>query len=67
MKQFRKVASEVRRVCGCGCSYEARYVKEYIGAAQPVWAVGEYWDACAYTGEAFKLDYNQGEPIKRCL
>ena len=48
------------------CSYEAQYVKEYIAAAQPVWAVGEYWDACAYTGEAFRLDNNQGEPMERC-
>ena len=46
---------------GLGFRYKAEYVKEYIEAAQPVWGVGEYWDTCAYTEEAFRLDYNQGE------
>lgn len=40
------------------CSYSANYVKEYIGAAKPLFSVGECWDSCNYNGHG--LDYNQG-------
>lgn len=44
--------------CETVCSYSAQYVKEYIGAAKPLFSVGECWDSCNYNGHG--LDYNQG-------
>ncbi|XP_028067942.1 probable alpha-amylase 2 isoform X2 [Camellia sinensis] len=37
--------------------YSAKYVKEYIEGAKPVFSVGEYWDSCNYNGQI--LDCNQ--------
>ncbi|PRQ20328.1 putative glycosidase [Rosa chinensis] len=37
---------------------EAKYVKEYIEGAKPIFSVGKYWDSCNYNGHG--LDYNQG-------
>ncbi|PPD88961.1 hypothetical protein GOBAR_DD14097 [Gossypium barbadense] len=37
--------------------YSAKYVKEYIEGAKPIFSVGEYWDSCNYNGHG--LDYNQ--------
>lgn len=45
-------------ICETVCSYSAQYVKEYIGAAKPLFSVGECWDSCNYNGHG--LDYNQG-------
>lgn len=39
-------------------SYSAKYVKEYIERAKPIFSVGEYWDSCNYNGTY--LEYNQG-------
>ncbi|PRQ45874.1 putative glycosidase [Rosa chinensis] len=39
-------------------SYAAKYVKEYIEGAKPIFSAGEYWDSCNYNGHG--LDYNQG-------
>ncbi|PRQ20331.1 putative glycosidase [Rosa chinensis] len=39
-------------------SYAAKYVKEYIEGAKPIFSVGKYWDSCNYNGHG--LDYNQG-------
>lgn len=39
-------------------SYSAKYVKEYIEGARPIFSVGEYWDPCNYNNNG--LDYNQG-------
>lgn len=39
-------------------SYSAKYVKEYIEGAKPIFCVGEYWDSCNYNGNG--LNYNQG-------
>ncbi|XP_039003264.1 probable alpha-amylase 2 [Hibiscus syriacus] len=30
--------------------YSAKYVKEYIEEAKPIFSVGEYWDSCNYNG-----------------
>lgn len=38
--------------------YSAKYVKEYIEGAKPIFSVGEYWDSCNYHGTG--LDHNQG-------
>lgn len=36
----------------CGlCSYEGRWVREYVDATVPEMAFGEYWDTCSYSGE----------------
>ena len=45
-------------ICETVRSYSAQYVKEYIGAAKPLFSVGECWDSCNYNGHG--LDYNQG-------
>jgi hypothetical protein len=47
-------------------SYAAKFVKEYIEASDPMFAVGEYWDSCNYTSH--HLDKNQGMPLssKNC-
>lgn len=45
-------------------SYSAKYVKEYIEGAKPIFSVGEYWDSCNYNGHA--LDYNQGILFPLC-
>ncbi|KAL5577012.1 hypothetical protein UlMin_018711 [Ulmus minor] len=37
--------------------YSAKYVKEYIEGAKPLFSVGECWDSCNYNGSS--LDYNQ--------
>lgn len=42
-------------------SYLAKYVKEYIEGAKPLFSVGEYWDSCNYNG--YGLDYNQGNGL----
>ena len=42
-------------------SYSAKYVKEYIEGAKPIFSVGEYWDSCNYNG--YGLDYNQGNAL----
>jgi hypothetical protein len=34
------------------------YIKEYIEATKPAFAIGEYWDSLAYEGG--KVCYNQG-------
>jgi len=38
--------------------FSAKYVREYIEGAKPLFSVGEYWDTCNYKGSS--LDYNQG-------
>lgn len=40
-------------------------MKEYIGAAKPLFSVGECWDSCNYNGHG--LDYNQGFVALNCL
>ncbi|XP_050943744.1 probable alpha-amylase 2 isoform X2 [Cucumis melo] len=37
--------------------FSAKFVKEYIEAAKPMFSIGEYWDSCNYNGH--DLDYNQ--------
>lgn len=39
-------------------SYAAKYVKEYIEGAKPVFSIGEFWDSCNYHNS--RLAYNQG-------
>lgn len=42
-----------------GCrGFSGSYVKEYIEASNPSFAIGEYWDSLAYEGG--NLCYNQG-------
>ncbi|PRQ24289.1 putative glycosidase [Rosa chinensis] len=48
----------------CPGSYAAKYVKEYIEGAKPIFSVGEYWDSCNYNGHG--LDYNQGIIWRLC-
>lgn len=38
--------------------FSGGYVKEYIEASNPAFAIGEYWDSLAYEGG--NLCYNQG-------
>lgn len=39
----------------CGlCSYEGRWVREYVDATVPEMAFGEYWDTCSYSGELMR-------------
>lgn len=45
--------------------YSAKFVKEYVEASEPEFAVGEFWDSCSYDGVA--LDYNQGKSDKTRL
>ncbi|XP_009106267.1 probable alpha-amylase 2 [Brassica rapa] len=45
--------------------YSAQYVKEYIGAAKPLFSVGECWDSCNYNGHG--LDYNQDSHRQRII
>lgn len=41
------------------------YVKDYLEASQPYFAVGEYWDSLSYTyGE---MDYNQNAHRQRII
>lgn len=41
------------------------YVKDYLEASQPYFAVGEYWDSLSYTyGE---MDYNQNAHRQRIV
>eukprot|EP00271_Cylindrocystis_brebissonii_P007275 TRINITY_DN20604_c0_g1_i1.p1 TRINITY_DN20604_c0_g1~~TRINITY_DN20604_c0_g1_i1.p1 ORF type:complete len:417 (+),score=66.73 TRINITY_DN20604_c0_g1_i1:499-1749(+) len=47
--------------------YSAGYVKEYIEAAEPVFAVGEYWDACNYSGEEYTFDFDQNSHRQRIV
>lgn len=42
-------------------SYSAKFVKEYIEAAKPIFSIGEYWDSCNYNGN--DLDHNQGKTM----
>lgn len=39
--------------------FSGGYVKEYIEASNPAFAIGEYWDSLAYEGG--NLCYNQGK------
>lgn len=39
--------------------FSGTYVKEYIEASNPAFAIGEYWDSLAY--EHGNLCYNQGK------
>ncbi|KAG6648356.1 probable alpha-amylase 2 isoform X1 [Carya illinoinensis] len=45
--------------------YSAKYVKEYIEGAKPMFAVGESWDSCNYNGHG--LDYNQDSHRQRII
>ncbi|KAL7244722.1 hypothetical protein ACSBR2_000148 [Camellia fascicularis] len=45
--------------------YSAKYVKEYIKGAKPVFSVGEYWDSCNYNGQI--LDCNQDSHRQRIV
>lgn len=45
--------------------YSAKYVKEYIEGAKPIFSVGEYWDTCNYKGTY--LDYNQDSHRQRII
>uniref|UniRef100_A0A2N9FLH0 Alpha-amylase n=1 Tax=Fagus sylvatica TaxID=28930 RepID=A0A2N9FLH0_FAGSY len=45
--------------------YSAKYVKEYIEGAKPLFSVGEYWDSCNYNGHG--LDYNQDSHRQRII
>lgn len=38
--------------------FSGGYVKEYIQASNPAFAIGEYWDSLGYEGG--NLSYNQG-------
>ena len=42
--------------------FSGGYVKEYIEASNPAFAIGEYWDSLAYEGG--NLCYNQGSHSK---
>lgn len=39
--------------------FSGTYVKEYIEASNPAFAIGEYWDSLAY--EHGDMCYNQGK------
>lgn len=39
--------------------YDPQYVKEYIEDSRPTFAVGEYWDDCAYIPNTPRLEPNQ--------
>lgn len=41
--------------------FSGTYVKEYIEASIPAFAIGEYWDSLAY--ENGTLCYNQGKNL----
>uniref|UniRef100_A0A7N0U341 Alpha-amylase n=1 Tax=Kalanchoe fedtschenkoi TaxID=63787 RepID=A0A7N0U341_KALFE len=45
--------------------YAAKYVKEYIEEARPVFSVGEYWDSCNYNGSY--LEHNQDSHRQRII
>ncbi|KAK8647088.1 hypothetical protein V6N13_120845 [Hibiscus sabdariffa] len=45
--------------------YSAKYVKEYIEEAKPIFSVGECWDSCNYNG--YGLDYNQDSHRQRII
>ncbi|XP_050365043.1 probable alpha-amylase 2 [Argentina anserina] len=45
--------------------YAAKYVKEYIEVAKPIFSVGEFWDSCNYNGDG--LDYNQDSHRQRII
>jgi alpha-amylase len=45
--------------------YSAKYVKEYIEGAKPIFCVGEYWDSCNYNGQG--LNYNQDSHRQRII
>ncbi|KAL8257896.1 hypothetical protein R6Q59_029937 [Mikania micrantha] len=47
------------------CSYSAKYVKEYVEGAKPIFCVGEYWDSCNYKGTY--LEYNQDSHRQRII
>jgi alpha-amylase len=50
------------------CRYSPDFVKTYIEAAQPDFAVGEYWDACSYGPEPeCVLEPNQDEHRQRIV
>ena len=36
--------------------YPGRHVREYVEASEPVLAVGEFWDDCAYTDSVLHQD-----------
>ncbi|KAG8384623.1 hypothetical protein BUALT_Bualt04G0137100 [Buddleja alternifolia] len=45
--------------------FSGEYVKEYIEASQPAFAIGEYWDSLAYEGG--NLCYNQDAHRQRII
>ncbi|XP_042494791.1 probable alpha-amylase 2 isoform X2 [Macadamia integrifolia] len=47
--------------------YAAKYVKEYIEGARPIFSVGEYWDSCSYSAPSYRLDYNQDSHRQRII
>ncbi|XP_058098409.1 probable alpha-amylase 2 isoform X2 [Magnolia sinica] len=46
--------------------YAAKFVKEYVEEAKPIFSVGEYWDTCNYTAGP-RLDYNQDSHRQRII
>lgn len=47
--------------------FAAKFVKEYIEAAKPMFSVGEYWDSCNYSPPSYHLDYNQDSHRQRIV
>eukprot|EP00850_Spirogloea_muscicola_P007965 SM000041S15524 [mRNA] locus=s41:621857:624986:+ [translate_table: standard] len=48
--------------------YSAEFVRSYIEAARPDFAIGEYWDACNYSGAASaELSYDQDSHRQRIV
>eukprot|EP00850_Spirogloea_muscicola_P001479 SM000005S17276 [mRNA] locus=s5:1181539:1184655:- [translate_table: standard] len=48
--------------------YSAEFVRAYIEAARPDFAIGEYWDACNYSGAASaELSYDQDSHRQRIV
>ncbi|CAM6110423.1 unnamed protein product [Calypogeia fissa] len=45
--------------------YSAHFVKEFLEASDPEFAVGEFWDSCSYEGST--LDYNQDAHRQRIV
>eukprot|EP00850_Spirogloea_muscicola_P007336 SM000037S13471 [mRNA] locus=s37:28687:31822:- [translate_table: standard] len=48
--------------------YSVEFVRSYIEAARPDFAIGEYWDACNYSGAASaELSYDQDSHRQRIV
>lgn len=47
--------------------YSPQYVREYILSSLPSMAVGEYWDACNYSGPQYDFDYDQNSHRERII